>query len=240
MMSTLPASRSRTTGPTRTISRWRTRCSPRSIRGPCPHTCSWCPGWSAYCPDPTDPMSCRSDLDAQGGDHRWDLRREAEVRVDRRDVVARRARRVVARVHRQRHLLAASAVPATGASRRTRRATTATCSRGSRASGTVSATGDSDNMLPVKDYLDAAADGSLPSVAWISRRRRRASIRTSASTRADRDGVRDPADQRRRCRGPTGTRTAIFLTWDDWGGFYDHVVPPRSTGTATACACPGS
>jgi phospholipase C len=21
-------------------------------------------------------------------------------------------------------------------------------------------------------------------------------------------------------------RTAIFLTWDDWGGFYDHVKPP--------------
>jgi len=21
--------------------------------------------------------------------------------------------------------------------------------------------------------------------------------------------------------------TAIFVTWDDWGGFYDHVKPPR-------------
>jgi phospholipase C len=21
--------------------------------------------------------------------------------------------------------------------------------------------------------------------------------------------------------------TAIFLAWDDWGGFYDHVVPPK-------------
>ncbi len=21
--------------------------------------------------------------------------------------------------------------------------------------------------------------------------------------------------------------TAIFLAWDDWGGFYDHVLPPR-------------
>ena len=26
--------------------------------------------------------------------------------------------------------------------------------------------------------------------------------------------------------GPEWTSTAIFLTWDDWGGFYDHVVPP--------------
>jgi phospholipase C len=21
--------------------------------------------------------------------------------------------------------------------------------------------------------------------------------------------------------------SAIFLTWDDWGGFYDHVLPPK-------------
>src|SRR5260370_41871439 len=22
-------------------------------------------------------------------------------------------------------------------------------------------------------------------------------------------------------------RSAIFLSWDDWGGFYDHVIPPQ-------------
>jgi phospholipase C len=27
-------------------------------------------------------------------------------------------------------------------------------------------------------------------------------------------------------RGPDWNSTAIFLTWDDWGGFYDHVAPP--------------
>jgi phospholipase C len=27
-------------------------------------------------------------------------------------------------------------------------------------------------------------------------------------------------------KGPDWNSTAIFLTWDDWGGFYDHVVPP--------------
>jgi phospholipase C len=25
---------------------------------------------------------------------------------------------------------------------------------------------------------------------------------------------------------PNWNSTAIFLAWDDWGGFYDHVVPP--------------
>ena len=27
-------------------------------------------------------------------------------------------------------------------------------------------------------------------------------------------------------RGPDWKSTAIFLAWDDWGGFYDHVRPP--------------
>lgn len=27
-------------------------------------------------------------------------------------------------------------------------------------------------------------------------------------------------------KGPDWNSTAIFLSWDDWGGFYDHVAPP--------------
>ncbi len=27
-------------------------------------------------------------------------------------------------------------------------------------------------------------------------------------------------------KGPDWDSTAIFLQWDDWGGFYDNVVPP--------------
>ncbi len=28
-------------------------------------------------------------------------------------------------------------------------------------------------------------------------------------------------------KSPDWNSTAIFLAWDDWGGFYDNVVPPR-------------
>jgi phospholipase C len=28
-------------------------------------------------------------------------------------------------------------------------------------------------------------------------------------------------------KGPEWGSTAIFLAWDDWGGFYDHVPPPK-------------
>ena len=29
-------------------------------------------------------------------------------------------------------------------------------------------------------------------------------------------------------RGPDWDSTAIFLAWDDWGGFYDSVTPPTA------------
>jgi phospholipase C len=31
-------------------------------------------------------------------------------------------------------------------------------------------------------------------------------------------------------QSPNWKSTAIFLAWDDWGGFYDHVTPPRADG----------
>ncbi|HLI39523.1 MAG TPA: alkaline phosphatase family protein [Streptosporangiaceae bacterium] len=33
--------------------------------------------------------------------------------------------------------------------------------------------------------------------------------------------------------------TAIFLTWDDWGGFYDHVVPPQADALGYGIRVPG-
>ncbi len=33
--------------------------------------------------------------------------------------------------------------------------------------------------------------------------------------------------------------TAIFLTWDDWGGFYDHVKPPTVDGAGYGLRVPG-
>ena len=33
--------------------------------------------------------------------------------------------------------------------------------------------------------------------------------------------------------------TAIFVTWDDWGGFYDHVVPPKIDSMGYGLRVPG-
>jgi phospholipase C len=40
-------------------------------------------------------------------------------------------------------------------------------------------------------------------------------------------------------RSPCWNSTAIFLSWDDWGGFYDHVVPPVVASSGYGIRVPG-
>ena len=40
-------------------------------------------------------------------------------------------------------------------------------------------------------------------------------------------------------RSPDWSSTAIFLSWDDWGGFYDHVVPPVIDRNGLGLRVPG-
>jgi phospholipase C len=40
-------------------------------------------------------------------------------------------------------------------------------------------------------------------------------------------------------KSPDWDSTAIFLTWDDWGGFYDHVVPPYVDQNGYGLRVPG-
>jgi phospholipase C len=40
-------------------------------------------------------------------------------------------------------------------------------------------------------------------------------------------------------QSPDWNSTAIFVTWDDWGGFYDHVVPPTVDSLGYGIRVPG-
>ena len=90
---------------------------------------------------------------------------------------------------------------------------------------TVDVTGQLDNVLPNTDFLDAAREGTLPSVSWVMPTEKRAehppdSIADGQAwvTEIVNAVMQGPEEQ--------WMRTAIFVTWDDWGGFYDHVEPP--------------
>jgi phospholipase C len=40
-------------------------------------------------------------------------------------------------------------------------------------------------------------------------------------------------------QGPDWSSTAIFISWDDWGGFYDHVRPPAVDENGYGLRVPG-
>jgi phospholipase C len=89
----------------------------------------------------------------------------------------------------------------------------------------VQVTGQLDNIRPNTEFFRAARDGNLPQVSWVMPVLDRSehppdSIAAGQAwvTRIVNAVMRGPREQ--------WLRTAIFLVWDDWGGFYDHVPPP--------------
>ncbi|MBV8463382.1 MAG: hypothetical protein JO368_08815 [Acidimicrobiales bacterium] len=40
-------------------------------------------------------------------------------------------------------------------------------------------------------------------------------------------------------QSPDWDSTAVFLSWDDWGGFYDHVAPPSADQNGYGLRVPG-
>src|SRR5579883_2594049 len=80
------------------------------------------------------------------------------------------------------------------------------------------------NIQDVSRFYTAAARGQLPAVSWVIPSNAN-SEHPPALVSAGQSYVTDLIN--RIMRGPDWPSTAIFLAWDDWGGFYDHVVPPR-------------
>ena len=88
---------------------------------------------------------------------------------------------------------------------------------------TVKQDGQLQNITDVTNYYKDAKDGSLPAISWI----------TPSGPNSEHPTALVSAGQawttsliNAVMQGPEWDSTVILLSWDDWGGFYDHVVPP--------------
>jgi phospholipase C len=85
----------------------------------------------------------------------------------------------------------------------------------------------SRHVRPVDRLVTDIRRGRLPAVTWVTPRFELSEHPDFSLCHGENwttrvvDAVMD---------GPMWKHTAVFITWDDWGGFYDHVPPPRVAG----------
>jgi phospholipase C len=101
---------------------------------------------------------------------------------------------------------------------------------------TVRQDGQLGNIQDLSHFRTAAKQGTLPAVSWIvpndpesEHPPAKVSVGQAYVT-----GLINTIMQ-----GPDWSSCAIFLAWDDWGGFYDHVVPPRVDQNGYGLRVPG-
>jgi len=103
---------------------------------------------------------------------------------------------------------------------------------------TVRQNGQLDHIMGHSEYYAAAAEGTLPSVSWVMPYSGAGEHPHSGEPIWK--GMRHVTDViNAAMEGPDWESTAIFLTWDDWGGFYDHLEPPRVDMNGYGIRVPG-
>ena len=82
----------------------------------------------------------------------------------------------------------------------------------------------SDRIRPVDRIVRDIRDGLLPAVTWVTPRFE-LSDHPPESTCHAQNWVTDIVNAV--METDDWEHTALFITWDEWGGFYDHVPPPE-------------
>jgi phospholipase C len=101
---------------------------------------------------------------------------------------------------------------------------------------TVRQDGQLGNVQTVANFYTQAKAGTLPAVSWVTPSGA-VSEHPPATSSAGQAYVTSLINAV--MASPDWTSTAIFLAWDDWGGFYDHVAPPRVDVNGYGLRVPG-
>ena len=80
------------------------------------------------------------------------------------------------------------------------------------------------HIFPVDDFVEHARAGLLPPVTWVTPRFEVSDHPEYSMCQGENWSTKVVNAV---MEGPQWEDTAIFLTWDDYGGFYDHVPPPQ-------------
>jgi phospholipase C len=101
---------------------------------------------------------------------------------------------------------------------------------------TVQKNNQLSNMRDISQFYAAARAGGLPAVSWICPN---SPVSEHPPSRVSTGQSYVTQLVNAVMQGPDWSSTAIFLAWDDWGGFYDHVVPPQVDGNGYGLRVPG-
>jgi phospholipase C len=80
------------------------------------------------------------------------------------------------------------------------------------------------NIQSLTNFFADASNGKLPAVSWIVPSAKVSEHPPDSLVSSGQTYVTGLINAI--MNGPDWDSTAIFLSWDDWGGFYDHVAPP--------------
>jgi phospholipase C len=188
-------------------------------------------GWSASCASPTDPLSCRS-FDGWKQPHH-----HGAIRFPWTDLTYLLARNGVT----WRYFIEPGLQPdcADGdmkCAARVQNSHTPSIWNPLPRFLDVHADHQAVNVQPSQRFFEDAKTGTLPSVSWVVPSIQNSEHPPSPIWRGQAWVTRIVNAV---MRSPDWKSSAIFISWDDWGGFFDHVRPPHVDQLGYGLRVPG-